>query len=327
MGKVFDALNKAMDSNGLKSSNDADDTSSGQVVSAKQESLRSESEMKPEPVVEPQIQPVLKEAEQVVEKVSVVSEKIPVQSFLDINDEKEVSIDDWDERLVEVISNSPLVTEGIRRLRSKILHPVDNKPIRSVLVTSATPGEGKSFICANLGVSMAQGIEKHALMVDCDLRRPTMAKLFGVSNDTGLINYLSSGEDLHRLIKKTGQAKLSLLPSGPPPVNPSELLDSSKMVSMIDELSERYSDRLIFLDSPPHQAAAETAVLAKHVDGVVVVVRWGHSSRELIKELVETIGKEKIIGVVFNAFHTNAIENRLQKIKGYGGYYQYGSGY
>ena len=247
------------------------------------------------------------------------SVQVDTSLFTDI---EEGHIDNWDERLKKVALNPSLIAEEIRRIRNKIFHPTENKTIRSILIASAIPGEGKSFVCANLGISTALGVEKNAILVDCDLRRPTLATIFGLTNDTGLVNYLHSGTDLSELIKKTGQDKLSLIASGPPPANPSELLDSSKMANLINELSKRYEDRLLFLDSPPVQIAAETAVLAEHVDAVIVVVRWGYSNQDQVKQLVETIGKEKILGIIFNAYETNIIESRLQKVKGQNKYYE-----
>ena len=229
----------------------------------------------------------------------------------------------WDERLRKTTAPSSPVAESLRRLRTAILHPPEGPPPKSILVLSATVGEGKSTICANLGVTIAQGMEQHALLIDCDLRRPSLSALFGIPNDTGLADHLQKGRDLAQLIRRTGLQKLSIIPSGPPPENPSELLGSKIMTGMIDEVTNRYPDRFILLDSPPMQAASETAVLAKHVDGVVLVVRWGGADKEHVKQLVDTIGRDKIIGIVFNAYEENVLGARFHK-KGYYGYYSKG---
>ncbi len=218
----------------------------------------------------------------------------------------------WDERLLKVMGSSGRLPESFRVLRSRILHPPDEeKSLKTILVTSTAPEEGKSFITANLGISLARGMDQYCLMVDCDLRRPTLAALFGMSNTPGLSDYLQSRCDVSGIIKKTSIDKLTLLGSGRPPVNPSELLGSLRMQGLVHELSSRYEDRLILFDSPPDQAASETSVLAKQVDGVVLVVRWGASGRDHIKRLVEDIGREKIIGVVFNGFKTNIVESKF----------------
>ncbi len=229
----------------------------------------------------------------------------------------------WDERLVAVSENFPGVTESFRRLRSMILHPAEGKPARSILVTSATLGEGKTFVCANLGAIMARGVAQHALMVDCDLRRPNLAHLLGFEVREGLTDHLRDGVELSSLIYPTKINRLSLIPAGIPPENPSELLASNRMTDLVDELVNRYQDRLILLDSPPVHAASETAVLAQHVDKVVLVVRWGSAGRDQVKKIVEQIGREKILGVVFNAFEMNLLDKKMQG-EGYYNYYSEG---
>ena len=231
----------------------------------------------------------------------------------------EIETEGWDEKLREIISgNYKHVAESIRTLRTRIFYPDAGEIPRSILVTSAVPGEGKSFVCANLAVSIAQGIEKEALLVECDLRRPNLSKLLGISNERGLVDYLQSGTPVEQLIQPTTMPKLSVLTSGPLPSNPAELIDTSKMTALINELENQNPDKLIILDSPPIQAAPETDVLAKRVDKVILVIRWGYARREHAKQLVEMMGRDKVIGVVFNAFEMNRLESKLQ-----GYYYGY----
>ncbi len=217
----------------------------------------------------------------------------------------------WDERLSLATMVTGPAAESFRTLRSRILHPASGVVPKSLLITSAVPGEGKSFVCANLGVVLAQGIDHYCLMVDCDLRKPSLHRLFGLPLHQGLVNYLRDADDLTAMIMSAGVDTLSLLPAGPPPVNPAELLGSERMARLVEELKNRYDDRIILLDSPPMQAASETAVLARQVDGVILVVRWGGSRREHLHKLVELIGPERIVGVVFNAFETNVLDEKL----------------
>ena len=236
----------------------------------------------------------------------------------------ELSRERWDRRLQLSTAQNSLFFESFRRLRTAVFYPASGPRPKTLLVTSTMAHEGKGFICANLGVALSRGMEHHAMLVDCDLRHPTLAGLFGLSADTGLVDYLQDQNvDLSMVLRKTGQPKLSLLPSGLPPKNPSELLESAKMIGLINEMAERYADRIILFDSPPGIIASETATLAKHVDGVILVVRHGASKKEDVKSFVDTVGREKILGVVFNAYPENSVETFLEKKMGYGyGYYQ-----
>lgn len=235
--------------------------------------------------------------------------------------------DRWDKRLK--ISTDPHSTffEGFRRLRSSILYPASGPRPRSLLVTSVVPHEGKGFVCANLGVALSQHIEHHALMVDCDFRHPALAPLFGFTSETGVVDHLNDDVDLSLLIRKTGQPKLSLIPSGKPPRNPSEMLGSQKMTEFINELVDRYDDRIVLFDSPPNIVASETNILARQMDGVVLVVRYGAAKKSDVKKFVDQIGPEKIYGLIFNAYPENTVEAFMDKKMGYGYSYYYHSQY
>jgi exopolysaccharide/PEP-CTERM locus tyrosine autokinase len=232
----------------------------------------------------------------------------------------EQTIDNWNERLVYAIENFSGVAESFRKLRTLILHPESGDPARSIMVLSSDPQEGKSFVCANLGVSFAHSVGQKALMVDCDLRRPSLQGLFGLNHPKGLTEYLGGEKNISDVIYSTGLHKLSIIPAGSIPENPAELISSEKMADMMEELTNRYSDRLILLDTPPFHAAAETLVLSQLVDKVVLVIRWGKAGRENVKKMIEHIGREKIIGVVFNAFEMNILDRKVQGV-GYHDYY------
>lgn len=225
----------------------------------------------------------------------------------------------WDERLFQAVNKDPYLPELFKTLRSRILHPPEGSEVpKTIMVTSAMPREGKSFIAANLAIALAQGLDQHALLVDCDLRRPALATMFGFKKCPGLVDYLRKESELPGLIVKTAVDKLSLLPSGEPPVNPAELLASGRMSELVQELSGRYSDRFIIFDSPPFHAASEAGVLARKVDGVLLVVRAGGAGKPQIQTVVEEIGTERVLGVVFNAYETSIVERSL--MKGYGSY-------
>lgn len=220
----------------------------------------------------------------------------------------------WDTRLFKAINEDISIPEIFKVLRSRILHPQNGeKAIKTIMVTSAVPKEGKSFITANLGISLAQGMDQHSLLVDCDLRRPSLAGLLGMQRATGLVDYLRDNTPLATLINKTIVNKLSLIASGKPPLNPAELLSSAKMKELTNELSQRYEDRIIIFDTPPILVAAETGVLARLVDRVILVVREGTSRKHEIQKTIDTIGKEKIMGIVYNDQTSNIFDKSYSK--------------
>ncbi len=229
----------------------------------------------------------------------------------------------WDERLLKSTSFSRELAESFKMLRSQILYPGEGKTApKTIMITSAAPGEGKSFIAANLAITLAHGLDQHSLLVGCDLRRPSLAALLGVNPAPGLADYLQNSMELSEVIRHTSVKKLSLLPSGKPPANPAELLSSVKMGLLVEELSNRYEDRLVIFDSPPLHMASESSVLIQHVDAVVMAVRYGVSGKNSVKKAVEHIGKDKLIGVLFNGHRSNPIEDFVFR-KEQDGYYSY----
>ena len=225
----------------------------------------------------------------------------------------------YDPKLVVITAPDSADAERFKLLRAQILFGKNRQSPRTILVASALPGEGKTFVAANLAASIALGIEEYVLLVDCDLRRPSLHGLLGYRNSEGLREHLTDGKALQDLIISTRIDKLSLLPAGHVPTNPAELLSSTMMEAFLEEVKGRYSDRLIVVDSTPCQAAAEAAVLAQHVDAIVLVVSADRTPRKAIQNAVHTLGKEKIIGVVFNGFtqassHNQSYYPKLSKV-------------
>lgn len=191
--------------------------------------------------------------------------------------------------------------ESFKTLRSKLIVTKSGKLCRTIMVTGAQPLDGKSLVAANLAVSIAQGINHYVLLVDCDLRRPSLHKKFGLKAKNGLREYLENGTSIAPYLLKTPLSKLTLLPAGKPMASPSELLSSQKMHLLIQEVRDRYKDRFVIFDTPPAHFIADTASLADLLDGVVLVVRSGKTNFELVKDVVESLGKKNILGIVFNA--------------------------
>jgi protein-tyrosine kinase len=209
---------------------------------------------------------------------------------------------EFNPKLVVVSTPDSVDAENFKVLRAQILFARDGKIPKTIMVTSCLPGEGKTYVTANLAASIALGIDEHVLVVDCDLRRPHLHEILGYSNSAGLHEYLTGKKGLPELIIRTKIQKLSLLTAGDIPRNPSELLSSSMMEAFLEEVKGRYQDRFIVIDSTPCQVTAETSVLAKYVDGIVLVVMSGKSTKEAIRRSIDTLGKEKILGVVFNGY-------------------------
>jgi protein-tyrosine kinase len=205
-----------------------------------------------------------------------------------------------DETLIAYHAPQSVEAELFKALRTSILFPGSGQPPKTILVTSALPGDGKSFVTSNLAISIAQGVEEHVLLIDGDIRRPSIHQRFGFDHVSGLSDYLVEGDDLAPLLLKTPIDKLIILPSGVPPSNPTELMSSKKMRSLLEEVKSRYDDRFILIDSPPPSMAAETNAISQYVDGVIVVARAGKTPRDAIADTIDRIGREKMIGLVLN---------------------------
>ena len=174
--------------------------------------------------------------------------------------------------------NTPLA-EAFHELRTSVLLSTAKHPPRTLLVTSAKGGEGKTTVAANLAVSLAQLGEK-VLLIDADLRRPSLHKFFGVANTSGLVNFLTGSPDWRSLLSQAAPIGLFVMPSGPVPPNPADLLSSEYMPLLIREATKEY--KFVVLDSPPLLNLADSRVLATLVDGVILVVGGGITPRELV---------------------------------------------
>ncbi len=205
-----------------------------------------------------------------------------------------------DKSLITYLKPHSLEAEQFRILKTSILFPHTGTPSRTIMVTSTAPGEGKSFVASNIAISIAQSIDEYVLLMDCDLRLPSLHTRFGFSFLPGLSEYLRSEKSLASIIYKTAIDKLSLIPAGKPPANPTELISSEQMRRLIHEVKGRYQDRYIIIDSPPPYLTSEASALARQVDGIVIVVKTRKTKRSDLQDLIDTYGKEKILGVVKN---------------------------
>ncbi|HWC77876.1 MAG TPA: polysaccharide biosynthesis tyrosine autokinase [Blastocatellia bacterium] len=212
------------------------------------------------------------------------------------------------------LDNRSSAAEAYRVLRTSVLLSAAGNPPKRILVTSGQPGEGKTTTVVNTAVSLAQ-LGASVLIIDCDLRKPTAHKLFGLDHVRGLSTYLSRDVNIDGLIQKLQIPNLYLLPCGPIPPNPAELISSEKMKEMLKMLGDRFDH--ILIDSPPLINVTDPVILSTLVDGVILVVHGGRSTRGVVSrarhELV-SVGA-KIFGVVLN--------NVDLKREGYDDYYYY----
>lgn len=250
-----------------------------------------------------------------------VSNKAPqIQEASIAIEAKYIDYNKLNRNLVVIFKPQSYEAEQFRMLKSQLLFPDSGNRPRSILVTSAVPGEGKSFVSANLAASLAQNINEYVLLIDCDIRRPTIHKNFGIADGPGLSDYLSSNISLSSLLLATAVDKLKILPGGRSVKNPAELLSSQKMSELLHEMTSRYKDRYIIVDSPPPKLTSETNVIARHVDAILLVVKYRSTPRKLVADLTEMFGKEKIIGVVFNMCDFKSASYSYNK---YGKYMKY----
>ena len=207
--------------------------------------------------------------------------------------------DDTDIDLVTFHSPKSSASESYRGMRTSILFSSAESPPQAIIITSAGPREGKTTTTANLAVTMAQADSK-VIILDCDMRRPQMHKIFGVARDVGISNLLVGSSDFKETIIHSQIPNLDIIPCGPIPPNPSEILGSARMATLLNELRKQYA--YILIDSPPSTAVTDTVVLSKSVDGLVLVIRAGDTAREIVKNGVvqfESIGAH-ILGAVLN---------------------------
>jgi polysaccharide biosynthesis transport protein len=202
-------------------------------------------------------------------------------------------------RRMMAFDNLSSAAEAYRAVRTSILLSAASRPPKIILVTSGQPGEGKTTTVVNTAVSLTQ-LGSSVLLIDCDLRKPMIHKLFGIDQSQGLSTYLSRDVSLDLVVHKGPMPNLSLLPCGPIPPNPSELISSEKMKSLLQIMAERYDH--ILIDSPPLMNVSDSVILSSMVDGVILVVHGGKSPRAVAQrarqELVN-VGA-KIFGVVLN---------------------------
>lgn len=198
--------------------------------------------------------------------------------------------------------------ESIRTLRTNLQYLSLDKPLKSIMVTSALPGEGKTSIAGNLALALADaGLE--TILAGVDLRKPTLHKMFDLSNAIGITSILTGRVTLGEALQDSGHPGLRILPAGPVPPSPAELLGSRAMRSLIAEL-ERTADMVIF-DAPPVISVTDAALLAPAIGGTLLVVSLNQTPRDFARQAKAQLEKVKarVLGVVVNRIEIKRSES------------------
>jgi exopolysaccharide/PEP-CTERM locus tyrosine autokinase len=203
------------------------------------------------------------------------------------------------------------ISEDFRKLKTCLVDlKMPGAGKKTFMVTSSLGGEGKSITTINLAITLAQEFDHTVLLIDADLRKPTMHRLFNLKPGVGLSDCLSDGVEVGTALIKTGIGKLSLLPAGREVENPAELLGSERMKYILAEMRDRYPDRVIIIDAPPVLPVAETRILGSLVDGVIFVIKEGAVAAASIYDALDSISREKVVGLVYNHLNPNTMDGR-----------------
>jgi capsular exopolysaccharide synthesis family protein len=232
---------------------------------------------------------------------------IPQVESLSLNGHKEHEL---------IVSRRPdsIQSEAFRALRTRIqFSKIDAGGLKTILITSSAPQEGKTFVTINLAGSFAQS-DKKTIIVDCDLRKPRVHSVFQVDKTPGLTDYLFGKAGLDAVIRQSGMPNMHYIPSGTIPPNPAEMLDSEQMKSFLKLLADKYD--AVLIDSPPIIAVTDSEILSRLVDGTILVVSASSTETELMQRAVDLMKHD-------NAAFLGTVLNNFSFKTGYGSYYKY----
>ncbi|MBW1679928.1 MAG: AAA family ATPase [Deltaproteobacteria bacterium] len=215
---------------------------------------------------------------------------------------KVIQVDPSTLRKNKIVSLFPdnRMTDQIKILRTQILKRMKELSGNSLLVTSPGPGEGKTLTAVNLAVSISLELDRTVLLVDADLRTPSIHRYFGFKEDGGLSDHLVGGADIADLMVNPGIEKLTILPAGKALPNSSEHLGAPRMESLVKEMKERYSERFIIFDCSSLLTSADPISFSRFVDGVLLVVEAEKCTRKDLTRALELLRDRPLVGTVFN---------------------------
>jgi protein-tyrosine kinase len=240
-------------------------------------------------------------------QTSVVTEEPANQIRID-NLLKECAHPEWHPDANSTVFSEPEKdpdgAEQFRTLRSRLYQIRGNQPLQTLLITSAVPGEGKTFVTCNLAQAISRQEGRRTLIIDADLRCPRLHAVLGAPNKPGLTDYLLGGADEGVVIQHGKAGNLWMIPSGTDVTNPSELLSNGRLKILLDRMTQIFD--WIIIDSPPCLPVADAALMTDFCNGVLLVVRAGSTPSDLVRKAGSEIRKGKIVGVVLNAVEHDA---------------------
>ncbi|MBX2921981.1 MAG: polysaccharide biosynthesis tyrosine autokinase [Chitinophagaceae bacterium] len=241
--------------------------------------------------------------------------KTEIERYTQIPIIGEVSLDKSGNPLVIAEGKRSFIAEQFRQLRTSLGYLGINSRRKKILVTSSISGEGKSFICANLGISLAL-IDKKVVLIELDLRKPKLSQLFNIPRHSGISNYLISEKEAEDIIKSTGTSNLFIIPSGPVPPNPSELILNGRLQELLQYLEKHFD--YIIIDTAPVNPVTDAHIISPMCDATLFVIRQGYTPRVHLQRLDE---QSRLQGLKNAAIVFNGI--KASKFSSYG----YGYGY
>jgi capsular exopolysaccharide synthesis family protein len=201
-------------------------------------------------------------------------------------------------RRIALLHPNSFVAEQFRSLRARLDSLALQRPLRTIALTSALPGEGKTTAAVNLALVMAMGVERRVLLIDCDLRRPGVHSALGLRPEAGLAEVLSDQATVDRAIVKVDGTSLDALPVRSMPANPSELLASARMRALLDDVSQRYD--IVILDTPPTLSLPDAKVLSELANGCILVVRADSTPQQDVETALDVLDRGRVVGLVLN---------------------------
>ncbi len=224
-----------------------------------------------------------------------------------------VDIDRVNPHLVAITQPNSAYCEEYRNLRTQVLHKSQKQKLQSIVIASVGPSEGKSITALNLSWLLAQTSDVRALIIDSDLRMPSLTDYLGIEAETGLSDVLEGTSSLMESVVRLEPAGLHLLPGGKARSDVSEVLSGTKFKEILDQAYELFD--YVIIDAPPLGIFTDAAVLINHADGAILVVRANHTNYKDIERVLETLPRQKIIGAVMNQSEDTLVRE---------GYYDYG---